>query len=82
MLRELLRVESDKDVLEVRAGQDVICHPGECVRYSTLEECGAEYFAVCLPAFSPDTVHRCRDNTGLLMRNASGSTEGEDLPIP
>jgi hypothetical protein len=42
----------------VRAGQAVVTAPGEWVRYSTPEEGGAEYIAVCLPAFSPDTVHR------------------------
>ena len=44
--------------LEVRAGQAVVTSPGEWVRYSTPEEDGAEYVAVCTPAFSPDTVHR------------------------
>ena len=45
-------------VLEVRAGQAVVAKPGEWVRYSSPEAEGAEYVAVCLPAFSPDTVHR------------------------
>jgi ethanolamine utilization protein EutQ len=45
-------------VIEVRAGQAVIARPGEWVRYSTPEPDGAEYVAVCLPAFSPETVHR------------------------
>ena len=40
------------------AGQAVITEPGEWVRYSTPEADGAEYIAICLPAFSPDTVHR------------------------
>jgi len=51
-----LLVESRDAVLEVAAGQAVIAHRGEWVRYSTPE--GAEYIAVCLPAFSPETVHR------------------------
>lgn len=51
-----LRVESKQGVLDVRAGQAVATAPGEWVRYSTPE--GAEYIAVCMPAFSPDTVHR------------------------
>jgi quercetin dioxygenase-like cupin family protein len=51
-----LRVESRDGVLEVAAGQAVIAHRGEWVRYSTPE--GADYIAVCLPAFSPETVHR------------------------
>ena len=43
---------------EARAGQAVVGAPGEWVRYSTPEPGGAEYIAVCLPAFSPGTVHR------------------------
>lgn len=51
-----LRVESESGVLDVRAGQAVHAAAGEWVRYSTPE--GASYVAVCLPAFSPGTVHR------------------------
>jgi mannose-6-phosphate isomerase-like protein (cupin superfamily) len=51
-----IRVESDDGALEVRAGQAVLVRGGEWVSYSTPD--GAEYIAVCLPAFSPDTVHR------------------------
>jgi ethanolamine utilization protein EutQ (cupin superfamily) len=51
-----LRVEHEGGVLDVKAGQAVVASPGEWVRYSTPE--GAEYVAVCLPAFSPQTVHR------------------------
>jgi mannose-6-phosphate isomerase-like protein (cupin superfamily) len=58
VLRGLVRVEHEGGVLEVRAGQAVVTHPGEWVRYSTPDAGGAEYIAVCLPAFSPDTVHR------------------------
>jgi mannose-6-phosphate isomerase-like protein (cupin superfamily) len=58
VLRGMLRVESQGSELEVRAGQAVVTHPGEWVRYSTPEPDGAEYIAVCVPAFSPDTVHR------------------------
>ena len=58
VLRGMLRVESKEGVLEVRAGQAVIARGGEWVRYATPEPGGAEYVAVCLPAFSPDTVHR------------------------
>ena len=58
VLRGLLRVEHEKGSLEVRAGQAVIASAGEWVRYSTPEADGAEYVAVCLPAFSPDTVRR------------------------
>jgi mannose-6-phosphate isomerase-like protein (cupin superfamily) len=58
VLDGLLRVEYEGGVLEVRAGQAVVAKPGEWIRYSTPEPDGAEYIAVCLPAFSPDTVHR------------------------
>ncbi len=58
VLRGMLRVEYRGGVYEVRSGQAVITHPGEWVRYSTPEEEGAEYIAVCLPAFSPATVNR------------------------
>ena len=58
VLRGLLRVEHADGVLEVRAGQAVVAHPGEWVRYSSPEPGGAEYVAICLPAFSPETVHR------------------------
>jgi len=51
-----LHVEHADGTLEVGAGQAVLTRAGEWVRYSTPE--GAEYIAVCLPAFSPDTVHR------------------------
>ena len=58
VLRGLLRVEHEGGVLEVQAGQAVVAAPGEWVRYSTPKPRGAEYVAVCLPAFSPDSVHR------------------------
>jgi mannose-6-phosphate isomerase-like protein (cupin superfamily) len=58
VLRGMLRVESEDGALDVRAGQAVVTRPGEWVRYSTPEPDGAEYVAVCFPAFSPDTVHR------------------------
>ena len=58
VLRGTLRVEHDGGALDVRAGQAVIAHRGERVRYSTPDPAGAEYVAVCLPAFSPTTVHR------------------------
>ncbi len=53
-----LRVESREGAIDVAAGQAVITHAGEWVRYSTPHPEGAEYMAICLPAFSPDTVHR------------------------
>lgn len=58
VLRGCLRVEHQGGHLDVRAGQAVITHPGEWVRYSTPDPAGAEYIAICLPAFSMDTVHR------------------------
>src|SRR5436190_12292324 len=58
VLRGMLRVEHQGGTLDVRAGQAVVAAPGEWVRYSTPEPDGAEYIAVCTPAFSPDTVHR------------------------
>jgi quercetin dioxygenase-like cupin family protein len=58
VLRGLLRVEHESGVLDVREGQAVVTAPGEWIRYSTPDAGGAEYVAVCLPAFSPDTVHR------------------------
>jgi len=58
VLAGCLRVTSKEGTLDVRAGQAVIAHAGEWVQYSTPEPEGAEYVAICLPAFSPDTVHR------------------------
>jgi quercetin dioxygenase-like cupin family protein len=58
VLRGTLRVEHEGGALMVRAGEAVVAHPGEWVRYSTPEADGAEYVAVCLPAFSPETVRR------------------------
>jgi mannose-6-phosphate isomerase-like protein (cupin superfamily) len=58
VLRGMLRVEHEAGVLEVRAGQAVVARAGEWVRYSSPEPGGAEYVAVCLPAFSPATVRR------------------------
>ena len=65
VLRGTLRVQHKSDQhrsgeLDVAAGQAVIAHCGEWVRYSTPFPGGAEYIAVCLPAFSPETVHRDR----------------------
>jgi mannose-6-phosphate isomerase-like protein (cupin superfamily) len=58
VLRGLLRVETKNGTVDVRVGQAIITRPGEWVRYSTPETEGAEYIAVCRPAFSPTTVHR------------------------
>ncbi len=58
VLAGCLRVETREGVIDVQAGQAVITHGGEWVRYSSPTDDGAEYVAVCLPAFSPETVHR------------------------
>ena len=58
VLKGMLRVEHKNGALDVREGQAVIAHAGEWVRYSTPNDGGAEYIAVCLPAFSMDSVHR------------------------
>ena len=58
VLRGMNRVEHEGGVTDVHAGQAIVTSPGEWVRYSTPEAGGAEYIAVCLPAFSPATVHR------------------------
>ena len=58
VLRGMLRVEAGDEIHEVRPGQAIITRPGETVRYSTPDAEGAEYIAVCVPAFAPETVHR------------------------
>jgi len=58
VLSGTLRVETTGGTLDVGAGQAVLCPAGSWVRYSSPEAGGAHYLAVCLPAFSPDTVHR------------------------
>ena len=58
VLKGMLRVDHDGGSLDVRAGQAVVARPGEWVRYSSPKAGGAEYVAICLPAFSMDTVNR------------------------
>jgi mannose-6-phosphate isomerase-like protein (cupin superfamily) len=58
VLRGTLRVEHEGGSMDVSAGQAIVTRPGEWVRYASPVAGGAEYVAVCLPAFSPDTVHR------------------------
>jgi len=58
VLKGLLRVEHKSGTLDVNAGQAVIAHRGEWVKYSTPQDGGAEYIAVCLPAFAMEAVHR------------------------
>ena len=58
VLKGMLRVTHRGGAIDVRAGQAVIAHAGEWVQYSTPESDGAEYIAICLPAFAMETVHR------------------------
>ena len=58
VLKGLLQVAHKQGTLEVAAGQAIVTQAGEWVQYSTPEPVGAEYIAICLPAFSPRTVHR------------------------
>ena len=58
VLRGMLRVKTKEQSFEIHAGEAFIASANECVQYSTPGKDGAEYIAVCIPAFSPDTVHR------------------------
>ena len=58
VLKGMMRVEHKDGITDVRPGQAIITHKGEWIRYSTPEPEGCEYIAVCLPAFSPGSVHR------------------------
>ena len=58
VLKGMLRVKTKSGEIEVHAGEAIIAHPGEWVQYSSPGPEGAEYIAVCSPAFSMDTVHR------------------------
>jgi mannose-6-phosphate isomerase-like protein (cupin superfamily) len=58
VLKGMLRVETRENTFDVKEGQAIITNAGEWIRYSTPNPEGAEYVAVCLPAFSPETVHR------------------------
>ncbi|AFH47743.1 Cupin domain protein [Ignavibacterium album JCM 16511] len=58
VLKGTLRVETKDKVIDVKEGSAILTQSGEWIRYSTPFEGGAEYVAVCIPAFSPDTVHR------------------------
>lgn len=64
VLKGALQVDYEGGTMTVRAGQAVVARPGEWVRYSSPEPGGAEYVAVCLPAFSPARVHRDDDESG------------------
>lgn len=65
VLAGCLCIEARDTVVELRAGQAVITHAGEWVRYSSPHAGGAEYIAVCLPAFAPETVHRDLPEPGI-----------------
>jgi mannose-6-phosphate isomerase-like protein (cupin superfamily) len=58
VLKGMLRVETKTETYDLKAGETIITRKGEWIKYSTPTPEGAEYIAVCLPAFSPDTVHR------------------------
>ena len=64
VLRGNLKVETENKTHHLHAGEAVVVNAGEWVRYSSPTEGGAEYIAVCLPAFSPETVNRDRENEG------------------
>ena len=58
VLKGMLRVKTVEEQLDIHAGEAIIVKANEWVQYSTPDDEGAEYIAVCLPSFSPDTVHR------------------------
>ncbi len=58
VLKGILHVKTEKEAIDVKAGSAILTKKGEWIQYSTPFESGAEYVAICLPAFSPDTVHR------------------------
>lgn len=58
VLKGTLRVETTEKIIDVKEGSAILTKAGEWIRYSTPFDGGAEYIAVCIPAFSPDTVHR------------------------
>lgn len=58
VLKGTLQVKTEKKIIDIKAGAAILTKKGEWIQYSTPYEEGAEYVAVCLPAFSPDSVHR------------------------
>lgn len=58
VLKGTLLVKTENEIINVKAGSAILTKKGEWLQYSTPFEDGAEYVAVCLPAFSPETVHR------------------------
>jgi len=65
VLKGMVRVQHEGGNMDVMPGQAVIAHGGEWIRYSTPAEGGAEYIAVCVPAFSMETVHRDQEVNSL-----------------
>jgi mannose-6-phosphate isomerase-like protein (cupin superfamily) len=58
VFKGILQVKTEKEVIDVKAGSAILTKKGEWIQYSTPKEGGAEYVAICLPAFSPETVRR------------------------
>ena len=58
VINGMLKVTTKQGDLNIQEGQAIIAHKNEWIQYSSPEENGAEYIAICLPAFSPETVHR------------------------
>jgi len=58
VLKGMLRVKTEGNIIDVKEGEAIYTHKGEWIQYSTPEPGGAEYIAVCIPSFSPETVHR------------------------
>ncbi len=58
VLKGSLTVKTESTIFQIKAGEAILVNKGEWIQYSTPDAEGAEYIAVCLPAFSPDTVHR------------------------
>jgi len=84
VLRGTLRVEHEGGVVEIGAGEAVVTAPGEWIRYGSPHDGGAEYVAVCLPAFSPATVHRDDEAgaTGTARGAAAGAATGVAAGAP
>jgi hypothetical protein len=72
VLRGVLGAETRTETIKVKAGQAVLARRGEWVRYSTLEPDGAEYVAVCMPAFSPELVRRDESRKSPAPANRTG----------
>ena len=58
VLKGILQVKTENEIIDVKAGSAILTKKGEWIQYSTPHEGSVEYVAVCLPAFSPNSVHR------------------------